>query len=118
MSYKIECVIQELQCDASGKLTGLKIKGSDGYLLKQGDKEYNVFCPDNMPGQTANSFVGVQVLSVDAELSFAGSVSMGLSQILAQAKYTNKKVRLIVNQKKGVKNITPKTLEVEQISIL
>lgn len=49
MSYKIECTIQEIEISLDGKVTGLKIKGTEGYLLKQGDDEYNVFCPKKMP---------------------------------------------------------------------
>lgn len=96
MSYKIEGIIQEMQCDAFGKLTGLKIKGSDGYLLKQGDKEYNVFYPEEMPSREDTASKNALIVSAETELSFASTLDVALHQILVQAKCVNKKIRLAV----------------------
>ena len=103
MSYKIECVIQEMLCDAFGKLTGLKIKGADGYLLRQNGKEYNVFCPEKMPEKDNPSSCNAVFFSADTMLSLVNPANADLSQILTQAKCANKKVRLEID-KAGIEN--------------
>lgn len=95
MAYQIECVVQEVEFE-NGRVKSLKIKGTEGYLLKQGGEEYNVFCPEKMPKKDE--------LSGNATISNAGSIlrfavcpCYGIAQILAQSIAANTKVRLLLN---------------------
>jgi hypothetical protein len=96
MSYKIECTVQEIELDISGKITGLKILGTEGYSLKQGEEKYNVFCPTNMP-QKDDAPVSVLVLSTKTMLQWKTSPAIDLHSFLMQAKCAGKKVRLEID---------------------
>ena len=120
MSYKIEGIIQEMWCDASGKMIGLKIKGSEGYMLKQGDKEYNVFCSGEMPQKEDSSSKNALIFNVDTMLSFTNSADSALLHVLAQVKCANRKICMMVNCDVGttVDSIDFKNLKVESVAIL
>lgn len=57
--FVIEGTVSELSFDEKV----FKIKGSEGYSLKQGEKKYNVLCPEDMPKE-GGTFVAL-VLSPD-----------------------------------------------------
>lgn len=110
MSYKIECIIQELTWNASGNF-GIKIRGAEGYQLKLQDKEYNVFCPDKMPEKIG----GAAIVCADAILKFAAETEREF-QILAQAKCAGKKIQLKVE--KIAEDGNGISVNVQSISIL
>ncbi len=95
MAYQIECVVQEVEFE-NGRVKSLKIKGTEGYLLKQGSEEYNVFCPEKMPEKDELSG-NVTILNVGSILRFAVCPCYGIAQILAQSITANTKVRLRLN---------------------
>lgn len=120
MSKKIECVIQEIQYDEAENLTGLKITGSEGYLLKQGNKEYNVFCPKEMPQIDATASMSAEILCAETPLKLNPALKAPLSQILVQAKCANKKVRLEICGNSGTirESIDPNKINIRSIAIL
>ncbi|WP_407449348.1 hypothetical protein [Fibrobacter sp.] len=119
MSYKIECTIQEIEISLDGKVTGLKIKGTEGYLLKQGDGEYNVFSPDTMP-QKDGSGVNAFVLHAEMELNINGVVGGDLFSVLIQAKSAGRKIKLEINADTGTvrEGFAPKAVKLTSISVL
>lgn len=88
MSYSIECVIRKLEIDASGSLSKLEVKGCEGYLLKQGDKEYNVFCEENLK----------QAFYFEISIPFHWPSGLNDPRVpfLIQASCANKRVRLTI----------------------
>lgn len=113
--YKIECVIQELTRNVSGKSVEIKIRGVEGYLLKQKDKEYNVFCIDPIPDKRhigdANVAYADGILPVDA-------LDENVIQILVQAKCANKKIRLEMEKMEKNDNGEMLPCTIQSISIL
>ena len=67
MPWKIECVIKEMKPNASGNMVELQVKGAEGYLLKQGGKEYNVFC-DGLTAQLCDINTQIQLNQIHASL--------------------------------------------------
>lgn len=120
MIYKIEGVIQEMLFDASGNMTGLKIKGTEGYLLKQGEKEYNVFSPVEMPQSNTAASMSAEILCAETPLKLNPALKAPLSQILVQAKCANKKVRLEIYGDSGTirESIDPNKINIRSIAIL
>ena len=104
MSYKIECTIQEIEISLDGKVTGLKIKGTEGYLLKQGDDEYNVFCPEKMPEKETKTSETALVLHAGSPLKLKPAADAACAQSLVQAKCADKKVKLVINADSGTEN--------------
>ena len=92
MSYKIECVVQELEFK-DGKIASLKVKGTEGFLLKLGDEEYNVFCPEKMPGE-CDSCADVKIANVKKGLELKTAVEGFQAEMLVKVKMQDKKVRL------------------------
>lgn len=123
MSYKIECVITSISSD--GKVL---LKGTEGYLLRYEDKEYNVFFPAE--SSTVNFNVFVQDSKIEL-LLYNGTTTL-LDQMLILAKCNNRKVSLNitfpVNQKtsneevESSKNLNEKSLtqqiEIKSVTIL
>lgn len=101
MSYKIECTIQEIEISLDGKVTGLKIKGTEGYLLKQGDDEYNVFCPEKMPEKETKTSETALVLHAGSPLKLKPAADAACAQSLVQAKCADKKVKLVIDADTG-----------------
>ena len=101
MSYKIECTIQEIEISLDGKVTGLKIKGTEGYLLKQGDDEYNVFCPEKMPEKETETSETALVLHAGSPLKLKDAADAACAQSLVQAKSASKKVKLVIDADTG-----------------
>ena len=101
MSYKIECTIQEIEISLDGKVTGLKIKGTEGYLLKQGDDEYNVFCPEKMPEKETKTSETALVLHAGSSLKLKPAADAACAQSLVQAKCAEKKVKLVIDADTG-----------------
>ncbi|MCL4100934.1 MULTISPECIES: hypothetical protein [unclassified Fibrobacter] len=101
MAYQIECVIQEVGLAVNGCVSSLKVKGTEGYLLKQGSDEYNVFCPEKMLEKNESCDDGkiesgkqTVLLNVKNDLNFKTTICYGIAQSLIQAKISNTKVRL------------------------
>lgn len=93
MVYQIECVVQEVELAVNCCVSALKIKGTEGYLLKQGSEEYNVFCPKKMPKKDEPSG-NATILNVGSILRFAVCPCYGIAQILTQSMTAKTKVRL------------------------
>ena len=91
MSYKIECTIQEIELDISGKITGLKILGTEGYSLKQGEETYNVFRPEAMPKE---GDAPVSILVLNPKTILKAGLAVDSLAFLVQAKCAGRKVRL------------------------
>lgn len=122
MSYKIECVITSISSD--GKVL---VKGTEGYLLRHEDKEYNVFFPAESSTENFNVFVQDSKIEL---LLYNGTTL--LDQMLILAKCNNRKVSLNitfpVNQKtsneevESSKNLNEKSLtqqiEIKSVTIL
>lgn len=115
MVYQIECVVQEVCLAVNGCVSALKIKGTEGYLLKQGSEEYNVFCPENMPkkdesGGAGKIESGEQTVLLNAKdaLNFKTTICYGIAQMLIQAKTSNAKVRLRFEEKDDSKIVCEK----------
>lgn len=92
MAFQIECAIQEVEFDVE-KIVSLKIKGTEGYLLKQGGAEFNVFCPvlengERLCGKTAKIF------DVKELLCCGNDSKEKHCSVILQAKLVNAKVRL------------------------
>lgn len=104
MSYKIECTIQEIEISLGGKVDSLKIKGTEGYLLKQGDNEYNVFCPEKMPEKETKTSETALVLHAGSSLKLKPAADAACAQSLVQAKCADKKVKLVINADSGTEN--------------
>ncbi|MBR2058041.1 MAG: hypothetical protein IKC23_05000 [Fibrobacter sp.] len=118
MSYKIECVIQEIEISADGKVTGLKIKGTEGYLLKQGDNEYNVFCPEKMPEKETKTSETALILHAASAIKLKTAADAACAESLVQAKCANKKVRLKIKIDTSKESlINPESLDVESVAI-
>ncbi len=116
MAYQIECVIQEVEFE-NGRVASLKVKGTEGYLLKQGSDEYNVFCPEKMPKKDELSG-NATILNVGCILRFAVNPCYGTAQILAQSIAANTKVRLLLNDiSLKEKDDKDKYIEVSLVSI-
>lgn len=123
MSYKIECVITSISSD--GKVL---VKGTEGYLLRHEDKEYNVFFPAVSSTENFNVFVQDSKIEL---LLYNGTTTL-LDQMLILAKCNNRKVSLNitfpVNQKtsneevESSKNLNEKSLtqqiEIKSLTIL
>lgn len=122
MSYKIECVITSISSD--GKVL---VEGTEGYLLRHEDKEYNVFFPAESSTENFNVFVQDSKIEL---LLYNGTTL--LDQMLILAKCNNRKVSLNitfpVNQKtsneevESSKNLNEKSLtqqiEIKSVTIL
>ena len=104
MSYKIECVIQEIEISADGKVARLKVKGTEGYLLKQGDDEYNVFCPEKMPEKETKTSETTLVLHAGSPLKLKKDADAACAQSLVQAKCADKKAKLVIDADTGTEN--------------
>ena len=97
MSWKIECVVCELKIYPSGVLKSLCLRGCEGYLLKQGDKEYNVFCDSGSEN--------CLYFSVEKEIDLP-SLCPDVLSLLTKAMFANKKIRLEFNLGKTPKEKT------------
>lgn len=66
MRYKIECVIKEIEIKNNGII--LKIRGTDGYILSQDSRTYNVFFPEDL-GKPKNlpPIIGASAIVLDAD---------------------------------------------------
>ena len=104
MSYKIEGIIQEIEIDAIGKVLSLKIKGTEGYLLKQGDNEYNVFCPEKLPEKETKTSETALVLHAGSPLKLKPAADSACAQSLVQAKCADKKAKLVIDADTGKEN--------------
>ncbi len=104
MSYKIEGIIQEIEIDATGKVLSLKIKGTEGYLLKQGDNEYNVFCPEKLPEKETKTSETTLILHAASAIKLKTAADTVCAQSLVQAKCADKKVKLVINADTGKEN--------------
>lgn len=114
MVYQIECVVQEVEFE-NGRVKSLKIKGTEGYLLKQGSEEYNVFCPVSDDGKIqCGKQTGLQ--NAKDALNFKTTICYGIAQTLVQAKISNTKVRLKFEEKDDSK-IVCEELELSLTSI-
>lgn len=123
MSYKIECVITSISSDRK-----VLVKGTEGYLLRHEDKEYNVFFPAESSTENFNVFVQDSKIEL---LLYNGTTTL-LDQMLILAKCNNRKVSLNitfpVNQKtsneevESSKNLNEKSLtqqiEIKSVTIL
>ncbi|MCQ2106210.1 MAG: hypothetical protein MJZ26_10510 [Fibrobacter sp.] len=107
MAYQIECVVQEVGLAVNGCVSALKIKGTEGYLLKQGGEEYNVFCPISGDEKIES---GEQTVLLNAKdvLNFKTAICYGIAQMLIQAKTSNTKVRLKFDEKDDSKIVCEK----------
>lgn len=83
MSWKIECIVKEMKLDASGNIVELQIKGTEGYLLKRGGEEYNVFCD----GSTS------LLCDINTHIRL-NQIHVSLVPLLTQIMYSGKSVRL------------------------
>ncbi len=92
-NYVIECTISE----STVKRTeiAVRIVGTEGYAIKDGDKTYNVFRPKDLPKPKKT----VQCYIVDSETKF--TVKNDFENILTQASINGKKIRLIIELKNG-----------------
>lgn len=120
MSYKIECTIQEIEISLDGKVTGLKIKGTEGYLLKQGDDEYNVFCPEKMPEKETKTSETALVLHAGSPLKLKDAADAACAQSLVQAKCADKKVKLVIDADTGKERETfnPESVNLKSVTLL
>ncbi len=87
-NYVIEVTVSELT--VIGTEIAVKIGGTEGYAIKDGDKTYNVFRPESMQGagKIVQSFI------VDFKVEFTGNKKF--ENILLQASMHGKKIRLTV----------------------
>ena len=78
-NYVIEGTVSELTKE--GTKISVKIVGTEGYAIKQGDKTYNVFCPKDLSeaGNCSNGYI------VDSENEF--TVDNSFENILIQASW-------------------------------
>lgn len=92
-NYVIEGTVSELAKEKSK--VAVKIVGSEGYAIKQGDKTYNVFCPKNMPeaGNCGKGYI------IDSKIEFTGNKEF--ENILTQASMHGKKIRLTIELEDG-----------------
>lgn len=120
MSYKIECTIQEIEISLDGKVTGLKIKGTEGYLLKQGDGEYNVFCPEEFPEKVTKTSETALVLHAGSPLKLKDAADAACAQSLVQAKCADKKVKLVIDADTGKERETfnPESVNLKSVTLL
>ena len=88
MNYIIECTISELTKEVD-KIS-VKIVGTEGYAIKQGDKTYNVFCLENM--LETDDAVRSYITNSNTEIS----VNKDFENILTQASMNGKKLRLTI----------------------
>lgn len=116
MVYQIECVIQEVELAVNGCVSALKIKGTEGYLLKQGSEEYNVFCLVSDGEESELDKQESLLLNVKNDLNFKTTICYGIAQTLVQAKISNTKVRLKFEEKDDSKIVCEK-LELSLTSI-
>lgn len=99
MAYQIECVVQEVGLAVNGCVSSLKVKGTEGYLLKQGSEEYNVFCPVSDDGKIqCGKQTGLQNAKDVLYLETPNGID-DTAQSLIQAKISNTKVRLKFDEK-------------------
>ncbi len=118
MSYKIEGIIQEIEIDSTGKEVSFKIKGTEGYQLKQGDDEYNVFCPEKLPEKETKTSETALILHAGSPLKLKPAADAACAQSLVQAKCANKKVRLKIKIDTSKESlINPESLDVESVAI-
>ena len=120
MSYKIEGIIQEIEIDATGKVLSLKIKGTEGYLLKQGDNEYNVFCPEKLPEKETKTSETALVLHAGSPLKLKPAADSACVQSLVQAKCADKKAKLVIDADTGTvrETFNPESLNLKSITLL
>ncbi|MBD5448390.1 MAG: hypothetical protein HDR32_11835 [Treponema sp.] len=96
-NYVIEGTVSELTKE--GTKISVKIVGTEGYAIKQGDKTYNVFCPKDLL-ETGNCDKGY---IVDSKIEFIGNKDF--ENILTQASMYGKKIRLAVSERTLKKHI-------------
>ena len=120
MSYKIDCTIQEIEISLDGKVTGLKIKGTEGYLLKQGDNEYNVFCPEKLPEKETKTSETTLILHAASAIKLKTAADTVCAQSLVQAKCADKKVKLVIDADTGKERETfnPESLNLKSVTLL
>lgn len=87
-NYVIEGTVSEITL--TGNEVAVKIVGSEGYAIKQGDKTYNVFCPKDL-SETVNCSNGY---IVDSKTEI--TVNNKFENILTQASMNGKKLRLTI----------------------
>lgn len=94
-NYTIECTISELTVKESE--IAVKISGTEGYAIKQGDRTCNVFCPKDLSevGNCSNGYI------VASETEF--TVNKDFENILTQASINGKKIRLTIELEDGKK---------------
>ena len=116
-NYTIKCTVSELTVqEIEETKISVKIVGSEGYAIKQGDKTYNVFCPENMPaiGKCDLGYI------VDSETEF--TVNKDFENILTQASMHGKKIRLTIelaNEEELKKHIQDKSaLPIKSVTLL
>lgn len=92
-NYVIEGTVSELtmkKIEKSKTEIAVKIVGTEGYAIKQGDKTYNVFCLENMP--ETDDAVRSYITNSNTEIS----VNKDFENILTQASMNGKKLRLTI----------------------
>lgn len=115
MAYQIECVIQEVELAVNGCVSALKIKGTEGYLLKQGSEEYNVFCPVSDDGKIqCGKPTDLQNAKDVLYLETPNGID-DTAQSLIQAKISNTKVRLKFEEPPSKSKSTADTSGCEKI---
>ena len=113
-NYVIEGTVSELTKE--GTKISVKIVGTEGYAIKQGDKTYNVFCPKDLSeaGNCSNGYI------VDSENEF--TVDNSFENILIQASMNGKKIRLTIelaNEEELKKHIQDKSaLPIKSVILL
>ncbi|MBD5442945.1 MAG: hypothetical protein HDR34_06040 [Treponema sp.] len=87
-NYVIECTVSELTVKESE--IAVKISGTEGYAIKEGDKTYNVFRPKDLSeaGNRSNGYIA------NSENEF--TVDNNFENILTQATVHGKKLRLTI----------------------
>lgn len=109
MKYVFEGTVTEIETDGNDKIISFKVCGSEGYILKRGDKKYNIFTDINN-GSTAYMFESNQGIKYSSS-----------NNLLISALTTSKRIKLQILQGKGTKNqftINSDTFSIESLSIL
>ena len=99
MNYIIEGTISELSIDENF----FRIKGSEGFVIIQDNKKYNVLCPESMQEKVDVSFI----LSQDAKFSVGRN-----ENLLIKACHSENKIKIkFENLRKDDNNNTVKEIK-------
>ena len=108
MKYVFEGTVSEIETDGNDKIISFKVCGSEGYILKRGDKKYNIFTDINN-GPTAYLFESNQGIKYSSS-----------NNLLISALTASKRIKLQILQG-GTKNqftINSDSFSIELLSIL